>query len=50
MTWMPVRAGQDHLQQFARQNAIDALAELVWNGLDVEADLVVGHGYQDPNQ
>lgn len=40
MTWVPIHAGQDHLQQFTRRSAIDALAELIWNGLDAEADTV----------
>lgn len=40
MAWLPVRAGQDHLLQFARRPPIDALAELIWNALDAEADLV----------
>ena len=40
VTWLPVHAGQDHLLQFSRRPPIDALAELIWNGLDAEADLV----------
>lgn len=40
MAWVPIHAGQDHLQQFARRPAIDALTELIWNGLDAEADVV----------
>lgn len=40
MSWVQVHAGQDHLLQFARRSAIDALAEMIWNGLDAEADLV----------
>lgn len=40
VTWMAIRAGRDHLQQYGRQGAIDALAELIWNGLDAEADEV----------
>jgi hypothetical protein len=40
VAWVPIRAGQDHLQQYARQSAIDAVAELIWNGLDAEADTV----------
>jgi hypothetical protein len=40
MGWVPIQAGQDHLQQYTRRSPIDALAELVWNGLDAEADLV----------
>lgn len=37
---MSVRAGRDYLQQYSRQSAIDALAEMIWNGLDAEADAV----------
>jgi hypothetical protein len=37
MTWIPIQAGSDHLQQYARKSALDALAELIWNGLDAEA-------------
>jgi hypothetical protein len=40
MEWKPVRAGRDHLQQYGRQPAVDAVAELVWNALDAEADEV----------
>lgn len=40
MAWVPIHAGQDHLQQFSRRPAIDALTELIWNGLDAEADVV----------
>jgi hypothetical protein len=40
MAWVPIHAGKDHLQQFARRSAIDAIAELIWNGLDAGADLV----------
>lgn len=40
MTWIPVHAGQDHLQLFSRRPVVDALAEMVWNSLDAEADLV----------
>jgi hypothetical protein len=40
MAWVPVHAGQDHLLQFSRRPAIEALAELIWNGLDAEAELV----------
>src|SRR5664279_2186902 len=40
MAWLPIRAGQDHLQQFSRRSVIDSLAEMIWNGLDAEADLV----------
>jgi hypothetical protein len=37
MTWVPIQVGCDHLEQFAKKNPIDALAELIWNGLDAEA-------------
>ncbi len=40
MTWVAIHAGQDHLQQFTRRSAIDALVELIWNALDAEADSV----------
>ncbi len=40
MAWVPIHAGQDHLQQYTRRSAVDALVELVWNGLDAEADTV----------
>jgi Histidine kinase-, DNA gyrase B-, and HSP90-like ATPase len=40
MAWMPIMAGRDHLAQYAKQGAVDALAELIWNGLDAEADEV----------
>lgn len=40
MAWLSVRAGQDHLEQFARRAPLDALAELIWNSLDAEADSV----------
>ena len=40
MMWKPVKAGRDHLAQYARQKAVNALAELIWNGLDAEADQV----------
>jgi hypothetical protein len=40
VAWLPIRAGQDHLSQFSRKPAIDALAEMIWNGLDAEADRV----------
>jgi hypothetical protein len=39
-TWMPVRAGRDYLGQYTRAGALDAVAELIWNGLDAEADMV----------
>jgi len=40
MAWVPIHAGKDHLQQFTRRSPIDALSELIWNGLDAEADEV----------
>jgi hypothetical protein len=40
MVWMPILAGRDHLAQYAKQSAVDALVELIWNGLDAEADEV----------
>jgi Histidine kinase-, DNA gyrase B-, and HSP90-like ATPase len=40
MVWMPILAGRDHLAMYARQGAVDALVELIWNGLDAEADEV----------
>jgi len=40
MTWVPIHAGQDHLQQYAKKSPVEALAELIWNGLDAEADRV----------
>lgn len=40
VAWVPIQAGQDHLQQFTRRSPIDALVELVWNALDAEADTI----------
>jgi hypothetical protein len=40
VSWIAVHAGQDHLLQFSRRSPVDALAEMIWNGLDAEADLV----------
>jgi hypothetical protein len=40
MMWLPIQAGRDHLMQFARRDSVAALAELIWNGLDAEADRV----------
>jgi hypothetical protein len=40
MTWLPIQAGQDHLMQYAKRNPVAALAELIWNGLDAEADII----------
>ena len=35
-----VKAGKSHLDTYAGRPAVDALAELIWNGLDAEADRV----------
>ena len=40
MAWVPIQAGQDHLRQYTKKGAIEALAELIWNGLDAEAPTV----------
>ena len=40
MSWQRVQAGSDILTQFTRKKAVDAVAELVWNSLDAEADEV----------
>ncbi|WP_225953168.1 ATP-binding protein [Kibdelosporangium phytohabitans] len=40
MAWKPIRAGRDHIQQYGKQPAVDAVAELIWNSLDAEADQV----------
>ena len=40
MVSMPILAGRDHLAQYAKQSAVDALVELIWNGLNAEADEV----------
>lgn len=40
MAWVPIQAGQDHLQQYTKKSSIEALAELVWNSLDAEATTV----------
>lgn len=40
VSWVQIHAGQDHLAQFGRRKPIDAVAELIWNGLDAEADTV----------
>jgi len=40
MAWKPIRAGRDHLQQYGKQPAVEAVAELIWNSLDAEADQV----------
>lgn len=40
MTWLPIQAGQDHLMQYAKRHPVAAVAELIWNGLDAEADTV----------
>lgn len=38
--WLAVSAGEDHLLRYARRPAVDALTELIWNGLDADADRV----------
>lgn len=35
-----VRAGKSHLDRYSHRSAVDAVAELIWNGLDAEADRV----------
>lgn len=40
VTWVEVRAGRDYLEPHTKRNVVDAVTELVWNGLDAEADLV----------
>ena len=35
-----VEAQPDHLESLARAKPINALAELIWNALDADADLV----------
>jgi hypothetical protein len=40
MKWKPIRAGRDYLQPYGKHPAVDAVAELVWNALDAEADEV----------
>jgi hypothetical protein len=40
MAWLPIQAGQDHLTQYARRDPVAAVAELIWNGLDAEADRI----------
>lgn len=40
MGWLPIRAGQDHLLQYAKRTPVAALTELIWNALDAEADVV----------
>jgi len=40
MVWRKIEAGQDHLLQYTKRPPVEALAELVWNALDAEADLV----------
>ena len=40
MTRYKVRAGKSHLDRYAGQPAVEALAELIWNALDAEADRV----------
>jgi Histidine kinase-, DNA gyrase B-, and HSP90-like ATPase len=40
VAWVPIQAGQDHLRQYTKKGTIEALAELIWNGLDAEAATV----------
>jgi Histidine kinase-, DNA gyrase B-, and HSP90-like ATPase len=40
MAWVSIQAGQDHLEQYTKKSPIEALAELIWNGLDAEATTV----------
>ncbi|MHB8996160.1 MAG: ATP-binding protein [Armatimonadota bacterium] len=40
MTTVNVRVEKDHLQRLARSGVIHALAELIWNSLDADADRV----------
>jgi hypothetical protein len=40
MAWVPIQAGQDHLLQYTKKSPIEALGELIWNGLDAEATAV----------
>ncbi len=40
MVWRKIEAGRDHLLQYTKRPPVEALAELVWNSLDAEADLV----------
>jgi hypothetical protein len=35
-----VQAGRDHLGQFQRRAPVEALAELVWNALDADAETI----------
>ena len=38
--WVQIQAGQDILHAMSKGNEVSALAELVWNGLDAEADSI----------
>lgn len=40
MSWQRIQAGSDVLAQYARKNSVDAVAEMIWNSLDAEADTV----------
>jgi hypothetical protein len=40
MSWQRIQAGSDVLGQFARKKSVDAVAEMIWNSLDAEADTV----------
>jgi len=41
MSWKRVQAGSDVLSQYTKKKPVDAIAELIWNSLDAEADEVV---------
>jgi hypothetical protein len=40
MSWQRIQAGPDVLGVFARKKPIDAIAEMIWNSLDAEADAI----------
>jgi len=40
MSWKRIQAGSDVLSQFARKKSVEAVAEMIWNSLDAEADIV----------
>jgi len=40
MSWQRIQAGADVLSQFARKKSVEAVAEMIWNSLDAEADTV----------
>ncbi|MHB8378587.1 MAG: ATP-binding protein [Acidimicrobiales bacterium] len=54
MAWQHIQAGADVLGQFAKKKSIDAIAEMIWNSLDAEAETVnveieSSHLGEDPN-